>query len=65
MNPMALALMALALPTQIPKEPAKDLFMHFLEAPGVEVRFVDYHWQPASSTPWRRVPTSPRQGGTG
>ena len=47
MNPTALALLALVLPTQIPKEPAKDLFMHFLNAPGVEVRFVDYHWQPA------------------
>jgi len=47
MNPLALALLALAFPTQIPKEPAKDLFMHFLKAPGIEVRFVDYHWQPA------------------
>ncbi len=47
MNPTALALAALVLPTQIPKEPAKDLFMHFLKAPGIEVRFVDYHWQPA------------------
>jgi hypothetical protein len=47
MNPTVLALLALAFPTQIPKEPAKDLFMHFLKAPGVEVRFVDYHWQPA------------------
>jgi hypothetical protein len=47
MKPTVLALLALAVPTQIPKEPAKDLFMHFLKAPGVEVRFVDYHWQPA------------------
>ncbi len=47
MNPTALALLALAFPTQIPKEPAKDLSMHFLKAPGLEVRFVDYHWQPA------------------
>jgi hypothetical protein len=47
MNPIALALLALALPGQIPKEPAKDLFLHTLNAPGVEVRFVDYHWQPA------------------
>jgi hypothetical protein len=47
MNPTALALLALVFPTQIPKEPAKDLFLHFLKAPGVEVRFVDYHWQPA------------------
>ena len=43
----ALALLALAFPTQIPKEPATDLFLHFLRAPGIEVRFVDYHWQPA------------------
>jgi len=42
-----MALLALAFPTPIPKEPAKALFMHFLKAPGVEVRFVDYHWQPA------------------
>jgi hypothetical protein len=34
----ALALLALALPAQIPKEPAKDLFLHFLKAPGIEVR---------------------------
>jgi hypothetical protein len=47
MNPTALALLALVFPTQIPKEPAKDLSMHFLRAPGLEVRFVDYHWQPA------------------
>ena len=38
---------ALALQAQIPKEPAKDLFMHSAKAPGVEIRFVDYHWQPA------------------
>jgi hypothetical protein len=42
-----LALLALASPTQIPTEPAKDLSLHFLTVPGVEVRFVDYHWQPA------------------
>jgi hypothetical protein len=47
MKATALALLALAVPTQIPKEPAKDLSMHFLKAPGIEVRFVDYHWQPA------------------
>jgi hypothetical protein len=43
----ALALLTLASPSQIPTEPAKDLFLHFLNAPGIEVRFVDYHWQPA------------------
>jgi hypothetical protein len=47
MKPTAVALLALAFPSQIPKEPAKDLFLHFLKAPGIEVRFVDYHWQPA------------------
>ena len=43
---IALAFMALLIPGQVPKEPAKDLSMHFEKAPGIEVRFVDYHWQP-------------------
>lgn len=47
MNTMAVALMALALPVQVPMQPAKDLFMHSAKAPGMEIRFVDYHWQPA------------------
>jgi len=47
MKALAVTLLALAAPSQIPKQPAKDLFMHTLKAPGVEVRFVDYHWQPA------------------
>jgi len=47
MKPIAVALLALAFPTQVPKEPAKDLFLHGVKAPGLEVRFVDYHWQPA------------------
>ena len=47
MSPVALVLLALTLPAQVPKEPAKDLFLHSLTVPGVEVRFVDYHWQPA------------------
>ncbi len=47
MATIALALMALLIPVQVPKEPAKDLFMRSAKAPGVEVRFVDYHWQPA------------------
>ena len=47
MSRVALAVLALVLPGQAPKEPAKDLFLHFEKAPGVEVRFVDYHWQPA------------------
>ena len=47
MATMALAVLALAIPAQVPKEPAKDLFMHSATVPGVEIRFVDYHWQPA------------------
>jgi hypothetical protein len=47
MTAMVVTLLALALPAQIPKEPAKDLFMHSAKAPGVEIRFVDYHWHPA------------------
>jgi len=46
MATIAVALMALLIPSQVPKEPARDLFMHTERAPGVEVRFVDYHWQP-------------------
>ena len=46
MSMMALAVLTLVLPGQVPKEPAKDLLMHFEKAPGIEVRFVDYHWQP-------------------
>ena len=42
-----LALIALLVPLQVPKEPAKDLFMHSAKLPGVEIRWVDYHWQPA------------------
>jgi hypothetical protein len=42
-----MALLALLIPLQVPKEPAKDLFMHSAKAPGVEIRWVDYHWQPA------------------
>jgi hypothetical protein len=47
MKTIVLALLALALPAQMPKEPAKDLFMHSAQAPGLELRIVDYHWQPA------------------
>jgi hypothetical protein len=47
MKTIFLALLALALPAQVPKEPAKDLFLHSAQAPGLDVRFVDYHWQPA------------------
>lgn len=42
------AVLSLLLPAQVPKEPAKDLFLRSAKAsPGVEIRFVDYHWQPA------------------
>lgn len=47
MKTMAVAALALALPVQAPMQPAKDLFMHSAKAPGMEIRFVDYHWQPA------------------
>jgi hypothetical protein len=47
MQKLALSVLTLLLPAQVPKEPAKDLFLHSLKAPGIEVRFVDYHWQPA------------------
>lgn len=47
MKTMAAALLALALPVQTQMQPAKDLFMHSAKAPGVEIRFVDYHWHPA------------------
>lgn len=46
MSRIALAVLALVLPGQVPKEPAKDLSLHFEKAPGIEVRAVDYHWQP-------------------
>jgi hypothetical protein len=43
------AVLALLLPGQapVPKEPAKDLFLRSATVPGVEIRFVDYHWHPA------------------
>ncbi len=41
-----LALTALFASQQVPKEPAKDLFAHSATVPGVEIRWVDYHWQP-------------------
>jgi hypothetical protein len=47
MQTIALLPFALLLPSQVPKEPAKDLFMHSARAGGLEIRFVDYHWQPA------------------
>jgi hypothetical protein len=39
-------LLALLIPAQIPTEPARDLSVHSVKAPGLEARFVDYHWQP-------------------
>jgi hypothetical protein len=47
MSTMALAALALLLQAGIPKEPAKDLFLHSKNVAGVEIRFVDYHWRPA------------------
>jgi hypothetical protein len=48
---MIAALLALLLPiavqTPTPTQPARDLFLHSARVPGVEIRFVDYHWQPA------------------
>jgi hypothetical protein len=47
MKTIVLTLVAFAFPAQAPKEPAKDLFLHSAKVPGLEMRFVDYHWQPA------------------
>ena len=47
MATFAMAVMALLIPAQVSKEPAKDLFMHSAQVPGMEIRFVDYHWQPS------------------
>ncbi len=44
---LAAALAAAQAPAEAPKHAAKDLFMHSARVPNVEVRFVDYHWQPA------------------
>ena len=43
----SLVALALLAPAQVPKEPAKDLFLRSANLPGVELRFVDYHWHPA------------------
>ena len=47
MPSLVLVALSLLVVAQVPKEPAKDLFMKSAKAPGVELRFVDYHWQPA------------------
>jgi hypothetical protein len=44
---MIAVLFSLVLAAQTPTEPARDLFLHSARAGGVELRFVDYHWQPA------------------
>jgi len=47
---MTALLLALVLPLaapQTPTAPARDLFMHTERLPGIELRWVDYHWQPA------------------
>jgi len=46
MTMMAVLAVTLATQAGIPKQPAKDLFMHSQTVPGVELRFVDYHWHP-------------------
>ncbi len=46
-NLLLAALLAAQAPAEVPKHPAKDLFMHSTRVPNVEVRFVDYHWHPA------------------
>ena len=48
MSKLMLAVLGLLLPAQaaVPKQPAKDLFLRSDKVPGVELRFVDYHWQP-------------------
>jgi len=47
MSSATLALLAgLLVSSQVPREPARDLFLHSARVHGVEVRFVDYHWQP-------------------
>jgi hypothetical protein len=43
----AAAFLVLASQAQLPREPAKDLFLRSAKAPGVEIRFVDYHWHKA------------------
>ena len=47
MPSLVLVALSLLVVAQVPKEPAKDLFLKSAKAPGVELRFVDYHWQPA------------------
>lgn len=47
MPSLTIAALSLLFAAQVPKEPAKDLFLRSATVPGVELRFVDYHWQPA------------------
>jgi hypothetical protein len=42
-----LALLAFAVAAQTPMPFASDLSVHNSKLPGVEMRFVDFHWQPA------------------
>lgn len=47
---MTALLLAIVLPfvaPQTPTAPARDLFMHTERLPGIELRWVDYHWHPA------------------
>ncbi len=43
---LAVLLAGAQAPGEVPQHAAKDLFMHSARVPNVEVRFVDYHWQP-------------------
>jgi hypothetical protein len=47
MATMALTVLALLIPAPAPMEPAGDLSLQTTKAPGIEVRYVNYHWQPA------------------
>jgi len=46
MNLLLVPALLVPLAAETPKEPAKDLFLHTERVPGIEMRFVDYHWQP-------------------
>src|SRR5262245_48417628 len=39
-------------------EPAVDLSLHTSRLPGLEVRFVDYHWQPALFAAMEQAPSA-------
>lgn len=47
MGVSTVALLAFAVAAQTPMQPAADLSLHSSKLPGIEMRFVDFHWQPA------------------